>query len=121
MKYWLISEADAQALRAVLTGDALHTLESGLHTTDALPADAIPADMTARDFAVHFLDPVAGLAHRAGLVYAGIVAEVEPDDDDAPWLGDCASALQLGDGAQARGAVRELVQMFATAIERGRP
>lgn len=121
MKYWLISDADAQAIRAALTGDALHTLDSGLHATNAIPADAIPADMSARDFAGHFLDPVAGLAHRAGLVYAGIVAEVEPDDDDAPWLGDRASALQLGEGAQARGAVRELVQAFADAIQSGRP
>jgi len=121
MKYLLISDADAQAIRSALTGDALHTLESGLHKTDALPADAIPADMTAQDFAAHFLDPVAGLAHRAGLVYAGIVAEVEPAYDDAPWLSACASALQLGEGAQARGAVRELVQMFADAIQRGRP
>lgn len=120
MKYWLISDADAQAIRAALTGDALHTLDSGLHATNAIPADAIPADMSARDFAGHFLDPVAGLAHRAGLVYAGIVAELEEDEEEEMhWLGDRASALQLGEGACAREAVYDLMRDFADQTRRG--
>lgn len=120
MKYWLISDAAAQALRSALTGDALHALESGLHKTDALPADAIPVDMTARDFAAHFLGPVAGLAHRAGLVYAGIVAELEEDEEEEMhWLGNRASALQLGEGAFAREAVYDLMRDFADETRRG--
>lgn len=39
MKYWLISDEDVQVLRQSLTGDALHTLETGLHVTDEVPSD----------------------------------------------------------------------------------
>jgi len=40
-KWWLISDDDIQAIKAGLTGSLLHTLESGLHTTDAIPDDWI--------------------------------------------------------------------------------
>jgi len=49
MKWWLISDDDMQAIRAYLLAlelsgddlakDALHTLDSGLNTTDAIPDD----------------------------------------------------------------------------------
>lgn len=42
-RYWLISNEDVRTLIASLEGEALHTLESGLHVTDALPADEIQA------------------------------------------------------------------------------
>lgn len=120
MKYWLISDAAAQAIRATLTGNTLHTLDSGLHATDAIPADAITPDMSARDFAARFLDPVAGLAHRASLVYAGIVAELEEDEEEEMhWLSSRASALQLGEGAFAREAVYDLMRDFADETRRG--
>jgi len=39
MKWWLISEEDVEVLRAVLSDDALHVLDSGLHKTDVIPDD----------------------------------------------------------------------------------
>lgn len=38
-KWWLISNEDIQAIKEGLTGSLLHTLESGLHITDEVPAD----------------------------------------------------------------------------------
>ena len=38
-KWWLISDEDVQVIREGLTGSLLHTLESGLHITDAVPSD----------------------------------------------------------------------------------
>ena len=38
-KWWLISDEDVHAIKAGLTGSLLHTLESGLHTTDDIPED----------------------------------------------------------------------------------
>lgn len=38
-KWWLISDEDVQAIRNGLTGSLLHTLSSGLHTTDEIPED----------------------------------------------------------------------------------
>lgn len=38
-KWWLISDEDVQAIKKGLTGTLLHTLESGLHTTDVIPED----------------------------------------------------------------------------------
>ena len=38
-KWWLISDEDIQAIKAGLSGSLLHTLESGLHTTDKVPDD----------------------------------------------------------------------------------
>ena len=38
-KWWLISDGDVQTLRDRLSGDLLHILESGLHTTDEIPED----------------------------------------------------------------------------------
>ncbi len=38
-KWWLISDEDVQAIKAGLTGELLHTLSSGLHTTDVIPSD----------------------------------------------------------------------------------
>lgn len=43
--YWLISDADADEIILNLTGnrsaEALHTFESGLHKTEAIPEDAL--------------------------------------------------------------------------------
>lgn len=42
-RYWLISNEDVRALADLIEGQALHILESGLHVTDALPADEVEA------------------------------------------------------------------------------
>ena len=58
MKWWLISDEVADEIRAALViahanlgsavvqtyRDALHSLESGLHQTDAVPADWVKPD-----------------------------------------------------------------------------
>jgi len=38
-KWWLICDDDVQTLKAGLMGSLLHTLETGLHITNAIPSD----------------------------------------------------------------------------------
>lgn len=115
-RHWLLSDAAARELRSLLTGDALHLLESSLHATDALPADEVGPEMTAQQFSVHFLQPLGRLADRAGLVGAAIVAQVDDTGDGGFTFGDRASVTQLGEGAFARSAVYDLVRDLADTV-----
>lgn len=47
-KWWLISNVDVQQIRQELTGSALHTLDSGLHITNAVPDDWKDSEAEAR-------------------------------------------------------------------------
>lgn len=121
--YVMVPKAVIDRVRNCLIGHparaaTLHELESSTHITNLLPLDAVPEGMTAREFMDRFLDAAAQAADRAGLVMAGIVAEVEREDGSV-FLGDRASVTQLGTGAYAREMVADLTREFADRTREG--
>lgn len=109
MEYYLISREDAETVRAALTGEALHTLDSGLHVTPFAPFDhAGPVD--AKTFADGLLAPVAKAANDHQIAFFGLAVGVETDEEEHTfWVGSVASVTQLGDAAEYSSLLRDVL------------
>ena len=98
MPYYLISTEDADALRLALADnpEALHTLDSGLHTTHFAPP-AQDGPLSADEFARTYLDPVAleaGVSQIA--LYALAVEVIDEEDDNYISVGNRVTVTQQG-------------------------
>jgi hypothetical protein len=109
MTHYLISKEDAEIVRAALTGNALHTFDSGLHVTPFAPFDhSGPVD--AKTFNDEVLSPAASLANGHQIAFYGLAVGVAFDKEEETLAVDSvASVTQLGHKAEYRTLLKDVL------------